>query len=160
MRAARPWMLGIAILLAADGGAIAAPLDYVNGRFGYVVTYPADLYSRPSVADNDDGFTVLSARPASELLVWGSHNALDWRSAYQAACPDGCTGETYRVDTRLVGVSSGRDAEGIYYLKCVADRALSRFACFRLRYREADKARFDPVVEMLGRSLRLLDGGR
>ena len=44
--------------------------------------------------------------------------------------------------------------------RLLADRALSRFACFRLRYREADKARFDPVVDMLGRSLRLLDGGR
>lgn len=154
---ARIWIGVIALLGFARAG-LAAPVEYFNDRFGYMVAYPADLYPEPRVAANNDGITLQSTAPSSELLVWGSHNALGHRSAYEAACPYGCNGETYRVATRRVGVSSGRDGGSIYYIRCVGDRDLARFACFSLRYREADRTRFDPVIEILSQSLRLLEG--
>ena len=132
----------------------AAAADYWNDRFGYAIDYPAQLYPSPRVADNGDGFLAGSVVPASELRVWGSHNSLNIPSAYAAACYGGCPGETYRAGTTAFGVSSGQHGGEVYYIKCINDRPLARFACFQIKYPVSDKARFDSIVARLAQSLR------
>lgn len=129
---------------------------YQNARFGTQVDYPADLFSeRDPAPTNNDGRTFRSRDGRARLSVYGAHNVeADTPQAYLDKYGDGAEPSFRRVTAQFYALS-GRRGEEIYYQRCnFAGREDGTIHCVDISYPQADKAKFDPIVERISRSLR------
>ncbi|MGQ9896304.1 MAG: hypothetical protein ACUVR8_01895 [Acidobacteriota bacterium] len=155
--------LGWALLLVPSG-LLAQPTPqvgyqtYVNARFGYRVSYPADFVSQ-SESDSGDG-QVFTGPDEAELRAWGGHNVLAEtpRKALREElrrCAEGFRQVTYRQVGKDFFVISGYlpDAKHIFYIKKLVRP--DRYAGFEFIYPVGNRARYDRAVVTIARSLRL-----
>ena len=129
---------------------------YSNARFGTLVDYPADLFSeRDPAPTNNDGRTFRSRDGRARLSVYGAHNVeADTPQAYLDKYGDGAEPSFRRVTAQFYALS-GRRGDEIYYQRCnFAGREDGTIHCVDISYPQADKAKFDPIVERISRSLR------
>jgi hypothetical protein len=152
-----------AILLVA-GSAWAQDFDtgwrtYVNARFGVASDYPDVFSVRDAEPANGDGQTFRTADGEAKLTIYGSYNvdklsAGELMQAYKTAGVD----YSYSQSARNWFVLSGTKAGRIGYLRCNLARS-DVVGCFDIEYPSADSAKWAPVVERLGRSLRVSPAG-
>ena len=138
---------------AQDAG--AGWRTYANARFGVAVDYPAVFSVRGAEPENGDGQSFETADGAAKLRVYGGYNAerrtpAELLEAYKTAGVRYAYAASGRGWFALSGVKDGE----IGYLRCNLG-AGDVVGCFEIRYPEAQAARWAPVVERLGRSLRL-----
>ena len=149
-----------AAALAASGFAWAQDFDsgwrtYVNARFGVAVEYPDVFSVRDPEPANGDGQVFHTPDGEAKLTVYGSYNANqkspgDLLEAYKAPGVD----YSYATATRNRFVLSGVKAGTIAYLRCNLGPS-DVVGCFDIEYPASQSRRWAPVVERLGRSLRL-----
>ena len=129
---------------------------YSNARFGTLVDYPADLFSeRDPAPTNNDGRTFRSRDGRARLSVYGAHNVeADTPQAYLDKYGDGAAPSFRRVTAQFYALS-GRRGDEIYYQRCnFVGREDGTIHCVDISYPQADKAKFDSIVERISRSLR------
>ena len=141
-------------VLAVALPAVAAPTQtYLNGRYGYSISYPSDLKAEPE-SDNGDGRVFHSADGAVEARVWANYNANDETPAQLAAdaASDCTSAPTYRrVAATFIAISC-RKGPDILYQKTLIHKDL--VATFEITYPAADHAKWDAVATQMSGSLR------
>ena len=159
--------LAVAFILAVGVGAQAGrhpDRTYRNARFGYAVTYPADVLRGRGEAGNGDGQTFTSTGKAATLRVWGAYNILR---------PGATVADFYRADAqsrtasqpkRVVSykvlhapwyVVSGRDGSREFYQKVyVVGDTVCRLD---FTYPAAQRRKYGPIAATVSRSFRLLE---
>lgn len=135
---------------------------YTNVRFGFSFAYPADVFSAPEPPPvNNDG--AVFKTPDGRALVGGaaSFNALFetidslWKEAMEEA---GEKNVTYRRRAASWFVISGTDPTGRVFYRRTELRKDIIFSLW-FEYREADKKRFDPIVESMVKLYRVTADG-
>jgi len=149
-----------AAALAASGSARAQDLDtgwrtYVNARFGVAVEYPDVFSVRDPEPANGDGQVFHTPGGEAKLTVYGSYNANrkspgELLEAYKTAGVE----YSYATATRGWFVLSGVRAGTIGYMRCNLAPS-DVVGCFDIEYPASQARTWAPVVERLGRSLRL-----
>ena len=158
-------VLGSALALAASWQAVAVVAAgrtkiYRNVRFGYQVSYPADLLEPEPEADNGDGRAFHARHGSGKVLVWGSYRLEDVEPTpsaiahgYEKDCGRGSL--SYEViKPRLIAFSC-RNAKGeIIYQKTLVGRDILRSV--RVEYPETGQAVWDAVTKQMSASFRAL----
>lgn len=151
----------VILAVLAAGAAHAQDLDtgwrtYVNARFGVSVDYP-DMFSvRDPEPDNGDGQAFRTPDGGAKLTVYGSYNVnrQSARELMQAYKTDGVN-YTYSTATTNWFVLSGKKAGKIGYMRCNLGPS-DVVGCFDIEYPEQQAVKWAPIVERLGRSLKVL----
>jgi hypothetical protein len=137
-------------------GAEEAWTTYHNTRFGTSIEYPARFRpGRPP--DNNDGLSFIAADGAT-LSVWGSLNveAHDVAGLETFLRESPQTGEqmTYRASGANWLVLSGTRGERIFYQRHLLSHQNQIINAFEISYPAALRARYDPIIARLSRTLR------
>jgi hypothetical protein len=129
---------------------------YANARFGYSVSYPADLLIPEREADNGDGRKFHARRGTAKMSVWGSYNALDQTPEgiihdYARDCSAGKP--TFKTaKPHLAAFSCTTTTGGVIYQKTLIRRDV--LTSVRFEYPSAERAVWDPVVQRVSSSLK------
>ena len=143
--------LMIASAASADGWN-----TYANPRFGVAADYPAIFSMRDPEPDNGDGQTFHTPGGDATLTIFGSYNANNQSvSGLIQSYKTAGVNYTYSTAGRNWFVLSGKKDRRIGYLRCNFGPS-DVVGCFKLEYLAEDAAEWAPVVERLGRSLRIL----
>lgn len=132
---------------------------YTNARFGFSVSYPADTLLPQPPPENGDGQLFLSRDKAAELRVYGDLNALaETIQARYAAALKAAPGKVgYKVLRPDWFVVSGSDtAKGREFYKKVMFGKDGTVRTLSLEYPVSAKKRYDPIVERVVRSFKVL----
>ncbi len=146
--------LAFAVLAAFGSPALGADQTYVNARFGTVLTYPDDIFSRPQPpSENGDGLS-WESDDGGWLGVWGQYNALeqDEKGLFDFLVDDFETITYSKIGKGFV-VVSGLDGGKVFYQRTIfgADDILHTML---MRYPKALKAKYDPLVGPIATSLK------
>ena len=150
-------LAALAALLALAGAALAAaaPLHYVNVRYGYAVDIPAG-FGPVREADNSDGGISRSADGQSQLAVWGANLLLDPLSTdvqgrIDSASQDGWEISYRKVTDRWASWSGERNGR-IFYARAIILCHDDQAGFFQLEYPSEKSDEFDAVVKGLVKS--------
>ena len=123
---------------------------YYNSRFGYSVSYPANILIPQGEADNGDGQIFRSRDGHAEMRVFGRYNVLNetLRSAFNSAQEGKQV--TYKVLRGNFYVVSGRQGGKIFYEKTWLKGDI--FRTFMIEYDEADASTYDAITARIARS--------
>jgi hypothetical protein len=140
--------------------AVANAATYVNVRYGYVVSYPADLLVAEPEADAGDGRKFHARQGMAKMSVWAEWNLHDdgfdqspTAVARRAAsdCAGGRIG--YRVvKPQLVALSCVTPKGRVIYQKTLVRRDV--LTTVRFEYPDTERERWDRVVSRVAASLR------
>lgn len=145
-----------AIVLAL--GAAAAPLQdvYVNSRYDYSISYPANLLKQQPEPDAGDGVVFSAIKGAAEFRVYASGTVEGINDTPQAAatlaeekCPSHRA--TYRIVKRELAAISCTIGTNIFYSKTLVHGGLA--TTFMGTYPVAERAIWDPVVATMAGSM-------
>lgn len=133
--------------------------EYLNARFGYAVTYPAERLVPEREADNGDGRAFHARKGSARMSVWGSYRADEREQTsagiaelYLADCDPAKI--TYRVTKPELVAFSCLTPEGrILYQKTIVRGDTLRSV--RFDYPWAERASWAPVVKAVADSLRV-----
>ena len=153
------WLLAGLLLLAILVPTFAQNeyQTYRNARFDYSIAYPSALLIPQGEAENGDGQKFLSRDGRAEVMVFGSHNALDqsFRDAYEEAAgtsqhPNRSV--TYKVLRGDWFVVSGTKGKKTFYQKTILRDGV--FKTFRIEYDTDQKLIFNPVTTKIAASFK------
>ncbi|MCV0397707.1 MAG: photosystem II reaction center PsbP family protein [Rhizobiaceae bacterium] len=153
-----------ALLMTTVGVAAQTPQwqTYSDPEYGYRIDIPTDLLEPE---DGQDGRLVFRdpAGPV-QLSVYAEENhdrlplsevaASLERSEWIREITYRRSGASWLVISGYYDLESGRGADLVFYLKLMMSPDRSRYAVFAISYPEAEKPRYDPVVERLEDSFR------
>ena len=126
--------------------------EYTNGRFGFTLVYPENLFVTKILSDNDDGITLYNSDRSLELRAYGSWYGENIQQIYheeQSWAEESGKKVTYKVLKKSWFVLSGIDMnkQTIFYLKSYFREGKS--LSFRLEYPIADKEKYDSLVSTI-----------
>ncbi len=132
---------------------------YVNARFGYRISYPAD-FTPQEESQNGDGRKFTSADGQAELAAWGSNNALDRAIAeeadadYEFLLKERFPGSkiTYKTRGKNFFVYSGTVGDRIFYWKKI--HRGDTIVGFEFVYPAAQRARYDAATTVIAKSFK------
>ncbi|MGH6872053.1 MAG: hypothetical protein ACREHE_11160 [Rhizomicrobium sp.] len=143
------------VLISAVHAASRAAI-YVNARYGYSISYPAELLTPQPEAENGDGRAFKAKVGKAEFLVFAESNALNetpeaLAGEAEADCP------THHADYRiakstLVAVSCVTSTDILYRKTPIRDDILTTISA---RYPKSERTRWDSVVVEMADSLTL-----
>jgi hypothetical protein len=140
--------------LAAVAQSVDSPAVYHNARYGYWISYPADLFEAEPESSDGDGRRFHALRGGAYFVVWASYNSLQQTPADIAAeASQDCLPKSapYRVmKVTLVAVSC-EAKNGIYYRKTLIRGDV--LTSFEMTYPSEERAVWDPVVTKISGSL-------
>ena len=157
---ARGRCVSLAVIALLHGGpmvssAWAATATYANARYGYRVSYPADLLVAEPESDSGDGRKFHARRGHAELLAWASENVLEQTPADLARHSEHeCGGRpaSYKiVKPTLVAVSCVSPAGIMFYQKTLIRGGV--LTAIRMTYPAAERSVWDGVVTQISRSM-------
>ncbi|MDD2450850.1 hypothetical protein [Sulfurovum sp.] len=126
--------------------------EYTNGRFGFTLVYPENLFATRILSDNGDGITLYNSDRSLELRAYGSWYGENIKQIYheeQSWAEESGKKVTYKVLNKSWFVLSGIDKskQTIFYLKSyfIEGKSLS----FRLEYPIADKEKYDSLISTI-----------
>jgi hypothetical protein len=154
--------LGSALAVLATSAHSAGMATYVNSRFGYSVSYPADLLIPEPEADNGDGRKFHDRHATAVMSVWGAYNAdqqspQDIARNYEGDCGAGKVG--YEVaKPQLVAFSCITPAGRVIYQKTLIRHDV--LTTVRFDYPAEEQAVWDPAVRQVSGSLSAGSGAK
>lgn len=134
---------------------------YGNARFGYSISYPANLLAPQGEAANGDGQAFLSSDKNTEMRVWGNFNAL-FRTVKEQYEEDiktyGAADVTYKALLKNGYVISGVKGDRIFYQKTLFSGrekdAGAVFYTFTIEYKKSESGKFDSIVQQISKSFK------
>ena len=131
---------------------------YYNSRFNYSISYPAQLFKPQGESANGDGQRFLSPDGRSELLVYGSNNALNdsLRQVYNEELSRNSKHPHRTVSYRVIKadwfVVSGTDGDRVFYRKTFLKNGV--FKTFSIEYDKNQKDKLDSVTAKISASFK------
>lgn len=157
--------VSVFIVLCANGRAIAQEytwVTYENTRFGFRVTYPANLFLPQDPPANNDGRGFVSADGAAQFSVSASFNTeqLETIDQYKAMVLEaGDYGNiTYQPSGRSWFVLSGYRGPIIFYEKYIMSCNRQVLNMLSLTYPQTQRELFDPVAAKLEENFKAGNG--
>ncbi len=150
-------LLTVIICLYAAPAFCGDMATYVNQRFGFAIGYPQDLLYPQGESANGDGQTFVSKDGRAVLIAYGAYNALDQSLDALLASDSSRNGRrtTYTAKRADWFVISGYEPDGrIFYQKTLLRQDV--LYSFELRYPQQQKARYNPLTGIIGKSFRIL----
>jgi hypothetical protein len=162
-----PWTLSIIVSLLLSGSIArpeisqrtgahtlvvterAAYRTYSNARYGFSISYPADLLVPQGESDNGDGQRFTSRDGSASLAAFGS-NRLDRSLQDEYSSAQENRNVTYKVLKRDMFVVSGTENGKIFYQKTLLRGAV--FKTFIIEYDESERGVYDAVTTRVARS--------
>ena len=125
---------------------------YANARYGYSISYPANLLVPQPEADNGDGR--IFSNNAAEMRVFGTHALLNETllKEYNAVVKES-ENVSYKVYRKNFFVVSGTSDGRIFYQKTMA-KANGIFVTFRIEYAEDERAEYDKITARIVADLK------
>jgi hypothetical protein len=127
---------------------------YANARFGYSISYPADLLKAQGETSNSDG--QVFANDDAEMRVFGTNMLLNksLSKEYNAVVKEhGAENVTYKTLKKNFFVVSGAKDGKVFYQKTVARNGGS-FVTFMIEYDAAKRGVYDKAVERMVKSFK------
>ena len=126
--------------------------SYVNARFNYSISYPADLLIPQGEADNGDGQTFRSQDGHAEMRVWGQNNfnSETLRASFAKTVNEWGKGVDYKVIKGDWFVVTALVNGKIHYQKTMLRRGV--FKTFLIEYDATHRATYDPVTARISKS--------
>lgn len=123
---------------------------YANARFGYSISYPANILIPQGEAENGDGQAFRSRDGHAEMRVFGRYNAMNetLRSAF-ASAQEGKS-VTYKLLKGNFYVISGHKDGKIFYEKTMLKG--DTFKTFMIEYDESEASTYDSITARIVRS--------
>jgi hypothetical protein len=123
---------------------------YSNARFGYSISYPANILIPQGEPDNGDGQIFRSNDGHAEMRVFGRYNVQNetLKSAFNAAQEGKSV--TYKLLRGNFYVVSGHAGGKIFYEKTMLKG--DTFKTFMIEYDEADASTYDAITARVARS--------
>ena len=146
----------VPLALILSTACIAQPTytRYLNARFAFSVEYPSQLFSPRGECENGDGQTFAAKDAEASLTVYGGWLLEGFScEALETAKSDTGANVTYKWKKDAASVASGYTSDRkFFYVKRVrnADKCLTLI----LKYSEARRETFDPLVSRIAGSLR------
>ncbi|WP_309714414.1 hypothetical protein [Armatimonas sp.] len=130
---------------------------YTNSRFGFSILYPADVLKPEPPPENGDGLAFLSRDKKAELRVWGDLNALaeTVQARFETTLKEAPGKISYKVLRKDWFVVSGSGKGREFYKKVMFGKD-GTVRTISLEYPVASKKRFDPLVERIVQSFKVL----
>lgn len=124
---------------------------YNNARFGYSISYPANLLTPQGEAENGDG--QIFSGSGAEMRVFGSNMLLNetLRREYNAILEEKGASVTYKVFRNTFFVVSGRENGRIFYQKTM-EGAGGAFLTFMIEYDVSKRRIYDAAVTKMVKS--------
>ncbi len=147
-----------ALALSTVAAFPASAADYANARYGYFVSYPANLLVAEREADSGDGRKFHAKRGTAKMAVWA-----EWKMDELDQSPDHIAREAasdcdggkvaYKVvKPKLVALSCVTPKGRVHYQKTLIGKDAVTTLTFE--YAASEKARWDPVVARVSTSLQ------
>lgn len=147
--------LSMAAGLLTVGAAHAKPFTYVNERFGTSATFPDEIFSeQEEPPENGDGLRWLS-KDGAEIAIYGSYNVMDDTPESLEASGKALPGRavTYAKRGGNWVVLSGTENGEVFYERQVIGPT-DIIHAIHITYPEVLKAKYDPLVGAIAKSLR------
>ncbi|WP_217570834.1 hypothetical protein [Mesorhizobium sp. GbtcB19] len=149
------------LFLPAGMTALAKPFTYVNARFSTVCTFPDQIFTKQMPEpENGDGLEWRSIDGAS-VACYGSYNTLDATPESlveeKKASPEPGEKVTYSKTGKNWAALSGTKGDNIFYERSVFGKEDVIHTVF-IQYPAALKAKYDPLVGAIARSLHEASG--
>lgn len=132
--------------------------DYVNERYGYRISYPADFIPQ-GVSGSGDGQTFIAPGKDARLLVFASacmedseSNAPGFISTYEQEQKAGDLTVSYKRAFQNAAVVSGLKSGRIFYHKILFDKGWC--TQFKFEYDESARNKYDDAVKRIAASFR------
>jgi hypothetical protein len=132
---------------------------YQNARYGTAAEYPADLFRPGRPPDNGDGQS-FTAKDGAQLAIFAGFNIDNHTPAnYEQFLRSGSSdyqNVTYRATGGNWLILSGYRGDSIFYEKYIfaLGKDVDVIHGLVVTYGSAGKARYDPIVARIARSLR------
>lgn len=125
---------------------------YTNARFGYSISYPANLLKPQGEAENGDGQAFHAGDGRAEMRVWGGYNVNNesLAAAYDKAVSELVAGVSYKVMRADWFAISALVNGKIHYRKTMLRRDV--FKTFEIEYDESQKTTYDPITARISKS--------
>lgn len=126
---------------------------YVNGRYGYSVSYPSDLLAAQGEADNGDG-QIFADGNAAEMRVFGSQMLLGktMLGEYSRLLKEN-PNATYKLFRNNFFVVSGKRSNRIFYQKTIMKNDGS-FITLSIEYDAGKRDIYDKVTARIAKSFK------
>jgi hypothetical protein len=123
---------------------------YANARFGYSISYPANILVPQGEADNGDGQTFRSSDGKAEMRVFGRYNVQNetLKSAFDSAQEGKSV--TYKLLRGNFYVVSGHEGGKIFYEKTMLKG--DTFKTFMIEYDETEAQTYDAITARVAKS--------
>jgi hypothetical protein len=131
---------------------------YHNARFDFSISYPAEVLIPQGESENHDGQKFRSRDGHAEMLVYGSHNALNQtlRQLYSEETNPLADHPHRTVSYKTLKtnwfVVSGIEDGKVFYQKTILTKGI--FKTFHIEYDERQKDLFDSLTAQMVRSFR------
>jgi hypothetical protein len=147
-----------AVLAGGEGAQVQDWVPFSNDRYGFSVDIPADLQPSPP-PENGDGRSFTSKDGRATVLAYGhlfvdvSGLVEDERDEEQMSAKGGLK-VTYRQVSARATTFSGLQGTTIVYQHAIATCKGTASAIVHAEYPASEKARFDPLVAHMAKTLR------
>jgi hypothetical protein len=127
---------------------------YVNARFKYSISYPADLLIPQGEAENGDGQVFREKNGSTEMRVYGGYNALNetLRGRFEELTRKWANGVTYKVLRPDWFVVSALVNGRIHYQKTMLRG--DTFKTFEIEYDAVRGSTYNPITAHIAKSFR------
>ncbi len=147
---------------ARDTGPGYTWVTYGNTRFGFSISYPADLFTPNAPPANNDGRSFRALRGGAQLIVYGGFSFEDWTKIGQYKVylqdSDRYQSITYERVKRNWLVLSGYRGGDIYYEKHILSCNNRVMNAFEITYPKAEANIYSPLISDFVKSFRAGNG--
>lgn len=131
---------------------------YKNGRFGFSVSYPADIFTMQPAPTNDDG-RQFSAHDGAYFVAYGRFNTDFWEAIkpFQTdkLASEGYAQVTYKKAGENWLVLSGYRGTDIFYEKYIFSCKFSVINVFYMVYDKSLNSKYSPLIGRLNKNFKI-----
>ncbi|HLM60545.1 MAG TPA: hypothetical protein VK308_07070 [Pyrinomonadaceae bacterium] len=127
---------------------------YANARYGYSISYPADLLEPQGESDNGDGQVFKNSD--AEMRVYGSNSVLGetLEKQYWKLLKNYGKSIAYKTFREKFFVVSAIRNDKIFYQKTF-ENSDGVFITFEIEYKKSERAKYDKVVTKIVKSFKI-----
>ena len=127
---------------------------YANARYGYSISYPADLLEPQGESDNGDGQVFKNSD--AEMRVYGSNSVLDetLEKQYRKLLKNYGKSIAYKTFREKFFVVSAIRNDKIFYQKTF-ENSDGVFITFEIEYKKSERAKYDKAVTKIVKSFKI-----
>jgi hypothetical protein len=152
----RQWVMMVAAVLISTAAFASSFVTYANGRYGYSISYPADLLSAQPESDSGDGRVFRAKSGTAEFRVFASttvEDVDDTPELIAGLAAENCPKHkaSYRIVKLHLIATSCIIGTDIFYQKTLLQGEIA--TTMSVKYPKAESALWNPIISTMARSM-------